>query len=75
MTVRMQRSAFTLIEVLIVVVIISVLAAVIIPQVTDCSDDAKSSSGWSRVVDCLRSLGADDALFGFSSAQSTTAEN
>ena len=44
MPVRMQRSAFTLIEVLIVVVIISVLAAVIIPQVTDCSDDAKSSS-------------------------------
>ncbi len=26
------------------------------------SADAKSSSGWLRVVDCLRSLGADDAL-------------
>jgi general secretion pathway protein G len=44
MVARFHRSAFTLIEVLIVVVIVSVLAAIIIPQVTDCSNDAKSSS-------------------------------
>ena len=39
-----RQRGFTLIEVLIVVVIVSVLAAVIIPQFTDCSNDAKSST-------------------------------
>jgi general secretion pathway protein G len=40
----LRQRGFTLIEVLIVVVIVSVLAAVIIPQFTDCSNDAKSST-------------------------------
>jgi general secretion pathway protein G len=39
-----NRHGFTLIEVLIVVVILAVLAAVIIPHVTDVSDDAKTST-------------------------------
>ncbi len=39
-----NRSAFTLIEILIVVVIMAVLAATIIPQFTDSSDDAKEST-------------------------------
>jgi len=38
------RSAFTLIEVLIVVVIMAILAATIIPQFTDSTKDAKSST-------------------------------
>jgi len=38
------RSAFTLVEVLIVVVIMAVLAATIIPQFSDSSKDAKVSS-------------------------------
>ena len=38
------RNAFTLIEILIVVVIMAVLAATIIPQFTDSSDDAKTST-------------------------------
>lgn len=44
MVVRLNRAGFTLIEVLLVVVIMAVLAAVILPQFTDCSNDAKSSS-------------------------------
>jgi general secretion pathway protein G len=40
-----RRSAFTLIEVLIVVVIMAILAATIIPQFTDSTKDAKSSTG------------------------------
>src|SRR5712672_128607 len=36
-----RRSAFTLIEVLIVVVIMAILAAAIIPQFTDSTKDAK----------------------------------
>jgi general secretion pathway protein G len=39
-----SRNAFTLIEVLIVVVIMAILAATIIPQFTDSTKDAKSST-------------------------------
>jgi len=39
-----RRSAFTLIEVLIVVVIMAILTATIIPQFTDSTKDAKSST-------------------------------
>jgi len=39
-----KRNAFTLIEVLIVVVIMAVLSATIIPQFSDSSRDAKSST-------------------------------
>src|SRR5262245_9622768 len=39
-----RRGAFTLIEVLIVVVIMAILAATIIPQFTDSTKDAKSST-------------------------------
>jgi general secretion pathway protein G len=39
-----RRSAFTLVEVLIVVVIMAILAATIIPQFTDSTKDAKSST-------------------------------
>lgn len=39
-----KRSAFTLVEVLIVVVIMAILAATIIPQFTDSTNDAKLST-------------------------------
>ncbi len=39
-----RRAAFTLIEVLIVVIIMAVLAATIVPQFTDSTDDAKAST-------------------------------
>jgi len=38
------RSAFTLVEILIVVVIMAILAATIIPQFTDSSTDAKKNT-------------------------------
>ena len=40
----MKRSAFTLVEILIVVILIGILAAVVIPQFTSASDDAKLSA-------------------------------
>ena len=39
-----RRNAFTLIEVLIVVIIMAVLAATIIPQFSSSTNDAKNSS-------------------------------
>src|SRR4051794_9344427 len=39
-----RRSAFTLVEILIVVVILAILAAAVIPQFTDSTADAKDST-------------------------------
>jgi general secretion pathway protein G len=39
-----RRSAFTLVEILIVVVILAILAAAVIPQFTDSTSDAKDST-------------------------------
>ncbi len=41
---RSKKSGFTLVEILIVVVILGILAAIVIPQFTDASTDAKHSS-------------------------------
>jgi general secretion pathway protein G len=41
---RNHKRAFTLIEILIVVVILGILAAIVIPQFTDASEDAMTSS-------------------------------
>ncbi len=40
----MRRTAFTLVELLIVVIILGILAAVVIPQFSDASTDARFSS-------------------------------
>lgn len=39
-----RRSAFTLVEILIVVVILAILAAAVIPQFTDSTNDAKTGT-------------------------------
>jgi len=40
----MKRKAFTLVEILIVVVILGILAAIVVPQFTEASEDAKESA-------------------------------
>jgi len=41
---RSKKSGFTLVEILIVVIILGILAAVVIPQFSDASDDTRASS-------------------------------
>ena len=40
----MRRSAFTLVEILIVVIILGILAAIVIPQFTQASNDARTNA-------------------------------
>lgn len=48
-TQRAAKRAFTLIEILIVVVILGILAAIVIPQFTSAADDAQQSSVQSQL--------------------------
>ena len=41
---RYKRSGFTLVEILIVVIILGILAAIVIPQFTNASSSARTSS-------------------------------
>lgn len=41
---RTRRSGFTLVEILIVVIILGILAAIVIPQFTDASTNARTNS-------------------------------
>jgi general secretion pathway protein G len=56
---RSTRSAFTLVEVLIVVVIMAILAATIIPQFTDSTKDAHAST----IAHNLRTLRSQSQLY------------
>ena len=47
--IRRSRRGFTLIEILIVVVILGILAAIVIPQFTDAADDAEMQAARSTL--------------------------
>jgi general secretion pathway protein G len=46
---RTAQSGFTLVEILIVVVILGILAAIVVPQFTNASESAKSNSLYSQL--------------------------
>ena len=46
---KTRRSGFTLVEILIVVIILGILAAIVIPQFTNASEDARHSSVTSQL--------------------------
>lgn len=57
-----RASGFTLVEILIVVIILGILAAIVIPQFSDASDEAKTSSLASNLRS-LRSLRSQAELY------------
>ena len=58
-TVRKARGGFTLIEILIVVIILGILAAIVIPQFSSASQDARKSN----VVTTVQTLRSQIALY------------
>src|SRR5438874_10358216 len=56
---RNRKSGFTLVEILIVVIILGILAAIVIPQFTNASQDARKSN----VVSQLQTLRAQIELY------------
>lgn len=56
---KTRKSGFTLIEILIVVIILGILAAIVIPQFTEASSDAKESS----MVSNLQTLRSQMGLY------------
>jgi len=59
MFMRKSKSGFTLVEILIVVIILGILAAIVIPQFTNASQDARKSS----LVSQLQTLRSQIQLF------------
>ena len=56
---RRKNEAFTLVEILIVVIILGILAAIVIPQFTSAADDAQDS----RLASDLQAVRAQIELF------------
>lgn len=54
---KLRRRAFTLVEILIVVVILGILAAIVTPQFSSAAQDAATTSTYDQLIKIRRALG------------------